>query len=64
MNRVTNAERNQILERARQITSLNADSAVVNRDQTVKEIMQEFDISEMRAMSAVGKAARQLRRPD
>jgi len=57
MNRVTAAEREKILNRARALQQ-----AGISHDQAIRQLRSEFGISHERARSAVSKALRTSRR--
>lgn len=65
MNRITNAERERILERAIELTDMDrASGLVLNGQQVVGKLIAEFSISKERALHAAAKAARRMRHPN
>ena len=64
MNKITNAEREPIDQRARQIVRLDSNYLrVTNLRAALDQLMSEFSVSEERARRHIAKAARYLRHP-
>ena len=61
MNKITNSERERIHGRAMEIVRLDIDNAVLDKHATVGALMDEFSISQQRAVRHVAAAAQALR---